>query len=69
MTNEYVEAYRLFAKLAGIAPDEEMCIFQAEAYPGGSILIKPGKPGINEVSTLRRIVREEVAKVLSEVTC
>ncbi len=67
MTNEYVAAYRLFAKLAGITPDEEMCIFQAEAYPGGSIMIKPGKPE-KEASDLRKIVREEIRNVLSEVT-
>jgi hypothetical protein len=67
MTNEYVEAYRLFAKAAGMIPDESVCVFVVEARPGGDLLIHAGKPGTRDEPKLRRIVREEIAKVLSAV--
>jgi hypothetical protein len=44
-----------------------MCIFQVDAYPGGAIMIRPGKPGNGDESRLRRIVRDEMVKAFPEV--
>jgi hypothetical protein len=44
MVNEYVEAYRLFAKVANVTPDEDACIFSVSAEENGIIRIVPGKP-------------------------